>query len=87
MNAVKFNIVCPVCQEHLTRMTSITHETPDVPAEGDVTLCDTCLALLEFNADLTPHQINIKELDPEVQDIIVVVLAHLQKRNQSRRYH
>lgn len=87
MNTVEFETVCPVCQEHLDRATAMNSEEPVMPSPGDVTLCATCVSLLEFDEDLKPHQINIKELEPEVQDIIAVMMVKLQAINAARRYH
>lgn len=87
MNTVEFEITCPVCQSHLTRATAFNVEDDVTPMEGDVTICATCTALLEFDADLKPHQINIKELEPEVQDIVAVMMIKLQAMIAARRYH
>jgi hypothetical protein len=84
---IKFECKCPVCLDVQSHATSINEAAGTMPAAGDVTICATCSALLEFDADLKPFKIDIKSLDQEAQDMIVMALLQLQQYAPPRVLH
>jgi hypothetical protein len=48
------------------------------PEPGDITICVYCSEILTFTDELTCAVISIQDLDPEVQDVIAVVLVNIQ---------
>jgi len=84
MNTVDFKIVCPVCNDCLKKTTVVNNEEPILPKEGDVTICGTCVSLLEFDENLGPHPIDIKKLEPDVQDVVGMMMVQLKQLNQTR---
>ena len=74
---------CPVCETKLNAATNIDGEL-EPPKPHDVSICITCMALLEYDDDLSLHQINIKELEPEVQDVIAAAMIKL---SMGRTFH
>jgi len=79
---------CPKCDMLLdgaTDMSDPNNRLKFIP--GDVTLCLYCDALLEFDKDMMFKEINIKELEPEVQDVIVMMLIQAQTKREQRTLH
>ena len=77
---------CPKCDMLLDAATDLSDPNNE-PTPGDVTLCLYCDALLEFDEDMMLKEINIKELEPEVQDVIVMMLIQAQTIREQRTLH
>ena len=77
----EFEIQCPVCGDQLTHMTSVTGA--DIPKPGDVTICATCVTLLEFDDDLSPHPGNLEVLPQDEKDLVVAAIAHIQQNRST----
>lgn len=84
---VKFECKCPVCLDVLSHATAMNDGAGTMPAAGDVTICATCTALLEFDSDIKPFKIDIKSLEQETQDIIVMALMQIQSHSMPRVLH
>jgi len=65
----------------------MSSDGPVIPKQGDITICMTCTALLEFDKDISPATVDIKSLEPEVQDLIVAAIAHIQAGMSGRTLH
>lgn len=73
---------CPCCESTLDAATSVNCNAS--PRPGDVTVCFYCAAPLEFTGDLGFEKIDIKTMEPEVQDLIVMLVAQI---SQQRTIH
>jgi hypothetical protein len=69
--------LCPVCESKLDAATA-TDDDNVVPKSGDVTICIYCTSVLEFTDDMTVEQIDVKSVEPELQDILVAMIAEIQ---------
>lgn len=87
MNTVEFECVCPNCLETLTHATTINSDVAIMPTAGDVTVCATCVSLLEFDENLKPFVCDIRTLEPEVQEIIEEAMSYLRTAKQKRTLH
>ncbi len=70
---------CPTCETLLDATTAMNADANTRPAAGDVTLCAYCGELCEFDSETRMHKINIKELEPEVQDVIAIMRVELEQ--------
>lgn len=77
---------CPNCDADLDATTDPTNQN-NAPEAGDITICFYCETLLEFKEDMTLAEINIKELQPEVQDLVVASLAQMQAVKSNMTMH
>ena len=77
---------CPNCNVPLDAVTDPSEQNK-LPSPGDVTLCLYCDELLEFTDDMMLQPINIKELAPEVQDAVVMMLIEVQAAREGRTLH
>lgn len=87
MNTVEFECVCPNCNERLTHATAINSDELIMPNAGDVTVCATCVTLLEFDEDIKPFKTDISSLEPEVQVIVEAAIDYLRAAQQKRTLH
>jgi hypothetical protein len=85
--SVEFEMVCPVCQEHLTHATAINSKKPIIPEPGDVTVCAMCATLLEFDEEMRPHRGDINTLEPEVQAVVSDAIAFIRSRTKRGYLH
>lgn len=77
---------CPKCGVSLDAATDASGGDAE-PRPGDVTICFYCQSVLEFTEEMEFEKINIKDLQPEVQDVIVMMLAQLQEAQDNRTLH
>jgi len=77
---------CPGCGVPLDATTDPSDQNA-TPEPGDVTLCFYCETLLEFDEQLELREIDIKTLQPEVQDLVVARLAQMQAVKEQRTFH
>jgi hypothetical protein len=69
--------LCPVCESKLDAAAA-TNGDGSPPKSGDVTVCIYCTALLEFTDDLKVKQVDIKSVEPELRDVIAIMIVEIQ---------
>ncbi len=87
MGTMEFELVCPVCEEHLTHATALDNTAVAPPTVGDVTVCASCATLLELDEQLKPFKIDISTLEPEIQALVLDAQAFLKSRLGRRLLH
>jgi hypothetical protein len=69
--------LCPVCESKLDAA-SATNRDGATPQSGDVTICIYCTTVLAFTDDLAVEKIDIKSIEPELQDILAAMIVEIQ---------
>jgi len=76
---------CPDCGYHMDAATSVDGED-GAPQAGDLSLCISCGALLEFNEDLLlvkATRETVSELDVESLEELLTAQAYIERRSMT----
>lgn len=87
MSSIKFEMVCPVCQERLTHATAINSAEPVIPEPDDVTVCAECATLIEFDEEMVPRRGDINTLEPDVKAVVSDAISFIRSRSKRRHLH